>query len=244
MIMDSLNLNVNKMEHYDLNDKITKLWKKYHDFTNVYHKEVMNRVPSYLYKPKSNNKILFIGLNPAFQERKETHKNFINYSFNSEIKIEDINYFSNINKDSKDPNSNHYYSKYFKIFHDFAEKLEEEGFEHCDLFLMRETDSKIVKQMVEKEGVLGGFGIEQLNILKLHIANLSPKVIIIPNAMAAEYYRQIILENSTVNEEAGVYYTEINNKKIPTILCGSWQYGRLDKYTEAILVRHIKSAMV
>jgi len=30
-------------------------------------------------------------------------------------------YFSNINKDSKDPKSNHYYTKYFKIFHDFAE---------------------------------------------------------------------------------------------------------------------------
>ena len=231
------------MEHYYLNDKITNLWKKSHDFTNVYHKEVMDRVPSYLYKPKSNNKILFIGLNPAFQDRKETHKNFINYSFNSEIKIEDINFFSNINKDSKDPKSDHYYSKYFKIFHDFAENLGEDEFEHCDLFLMRETDSKIVKQMVEKEGVLGGFGIEQLNILKLHIANLSPKVIIIPNAMAAEYYRQIILNNSNVDKEKGIYYTEINNKKTPTILCGSWQYGRLDKYTEAILVRHIETAM-
>lgn len=232
------------MRHYYLNDKITKLWKKSHDFTNVYHKEVMNRVPSYLYKPKSNNKILFIGLNPAFQDRKETHKNFINYSFNSEIKIEDINYFSNINKDSKDPKSDHYYSKYFKIFHDFAEKLEEDGFEHCDLFLMRETDSKIVKQMVEKTGGnLNDFGMEQLSILKTHIAILDPKVIIIPNAMAAEYYRKIILNNSNVDKEKGVYYTEINNKKIPTILCGSWQYGRLDKYTEAILVRHIESVM-
>lgn len=231
------------MEHYYLNDEIKELWNKYYLSFHDYHQEVMKRVPSFLPLPETKGKILFIGLNPAYQERKETHKNFINYSFNSEIKIEDINYFSNINKDSKDPKSDHYYTKYFKIFHDFAEKLEEDGFEHCDLFLMRETDSKIVKQMVEKEGVLGGFGIEQLNILKLHIANLSPKVIIIPNAMAAEYYRQIILENSKVDEEKGVYYTEINNKKIPTILCGSWQYGRLDKYTQAILVRHIETAM-
>jgi len=72
---------------------------------------------------------------------------------------------------------------------------------------------------------------------------LNPKIIIIPNAMAAEYNKQIILQNSNIDEEKGVYYTEINNKKIPTILCGSWQYGRLDKYTEAILLRYIKSAI-
>ena len=98
--------------------------------------------------------------------------------------------------------------------------------------------------MVEDtKGDLNEFGKEQLNILKTHIANLNPKVIIIPNAMAAEYYRQIILDNSNIDKEKGVYSTEINNKKIPTILCGSWQYGRLDKYTEAILVRHIETAM-
>jgi hypothetical protein len=232
-----------KMEHYYLNDKITELWNKYYLLFNDYHKEVINRVPSYLNKPELEEKILFIGLNPAFQERKETHKNFINYCFNSDVTIEDIKYFTKINKDSKDPSSDLYYGKYFNILHNFAKNLGEEGFEHCDLFMMRETDSKIVKEMVENEGVLNQFGVEQLNILKIHIANLNPKVIIIPNAMAAEYYRQIILQNSDINEEKGIYYSEINNKKIPTILCGSWQYGRLDKYTEAILVRHIETAM-
>jgi len=232
------------MEHYNLNDIITDLWNKFNLQFDDYHKKVMNRVPSYLSIPKSKDKILFIGLNPAFQERKETHKNFINYSFNSEITIEDINYFTKINKDSKTPSSNYYYAKYFNILHNFAKNLGEDAFEHCDLFLMRETDSKIVKKMVENtDGVLNGFGIEQINILKIHITNLYPKVIIIPNAMAAEYYSQIILKNSNIDDEKGIYYSEINNKKIPTILCGSWQYGRLDKYTEDILVRHIRNAM-
>ena len=232
------------MKHYSLNEDIKKLWSKTNDFSNDYHKEVMKRVPSFLPVPKTKDKILFIGLNPAFQERKETHKNFINYSFNSEITFEDIEYFTKINKDSKDSSSDHYYGKYFNILHNFAKNLGEDGFEHCDLFLMRETDSKMVKKMVENtDGVLNEFGIEQLNILKIHIENLNPKVIIIPNAMAAEYYSQIILQNSKIDDEKGIYYSEINNKKIPTILCGSWQYGRLDKYTESILIRHIKTAM-
>jgi hypothetical protein len=231
------------MEYYSLNNQITNLWNKFNVLFDDYYKEIMNRVPSYLPIPETKGKILFIGLNPAFQERKENHKNFINYSFESDISTEDIHYFTKINNDSKDASSDHYYGKYFNILHNFARNLGEDGFEHCDLFLMRETDSKIVKQMVEKEGVLGEFGKEQLNILKIHIENLNPKVIIIPNAMASEYYKQIILQDSTIDDEKGVYYTEINNKKIPTILCGSWQYGRLDKYTEAILVRHIKTSI-
>lgn len=232
------------MEHYYLNNQITELWNKFNCLFDDYHKEIMNRVPSYLNKPKSNNKILFIGLNPAFQERKETHKSYINYSYSVSITTDEIISFSKINNDSKDTSSDHYYGKYFNTLHNFANNLGEDGFEHCDLFLMRETDSKMVKKMVENTaGVLNEFGISQLNILKIHIANLEPKLIIIPNAMAAEYYRQIILNNSNVDNEKGVYYTEINSKKIPTILCGSWQYGRLDKYTEAILVRHIKTAI-
>ena len=231
------------MEYYSLNNQITNLWNKFNVLFDDYYKEIMNRVPSYLPIPETKGKILFIGLNPAFQERKENHKNFINYSFESDISTEDIYYFTKINNDSKDASSDHYYGKYFNILHNFARNLGEDGFEHCDLFLMRETDSKIVKQMVESEGTLNEFGIEQLNILKIHIENLNPKVIIIPNAMASEYYKQIILQDSTIDDEKGVYYTEINNKKIPTILCGSWQYGRLDKYTEAILVRHIKTAI-
>jgi hypothetical protein len=205
-------------------------------------------VPSYLSKPTSKNKLLFIGLNPAFQERKETHKNYINYSFRPDISIDEIINFCQINDYSKNPDktdkTNFYYGKYFNIFHDFVKNLCEDSFEHCDLFLMRETNSKIVKQMVEKtDGTLNDFGIEQLSILKNHIANLDPKVIIIPNAMAANYYKKNILQNSNLDKEKGVYYTEINNKKTPTILCGSWQYGRLDEYTKEILVTHIKNAM-
>jgi hypothetical protein len=233
------------MKHYSLNEDIKKLWIKTDDFSNDYHKEVMKRVPSFLPVPETKGKILFIGLNAAFQERKETHKNFINYSFQPDISVDSIINFCQINEYSKNPEKpKWYYGKYFNILHNFAKNLGEDGFEHCDLFLMRETDSKMVKQMVENtDGVLNEFGIEQLNILKIHIENLNPKVIIIPNAMASEYYKQIILQNSNVDKEKGIYYTEINNKRIPTILCGSWQYGRLDKYTEAILVRHIETAM-
>lgn len=204
------------MEHYNLNDKITALWNRFNVLFDNYHKEVMNRVPSYLNKPKSNNKILFIGLNPAYQHRIETHKNFINYSYNDTITIDEIISFSKINSDSKDSSSANYYGKYFNILHNFAKNLGEDGFEHCDLFLMRETDSKTVKKMVENtDGDVNDFGVEQLNILKLHIANLDPKVIVIPNAMAAEYYSQIILQNSKIDNEKEFIIQKLIIKKYP-----------------------------
>ena len=48
------------MEHYHLNNQITDLWNRFNDSFDNYHKEVMNRVPSYLSIPKSKDKILFI----------------------------------------------------------------------------------------------------------------------------------------------------------------------------------------
>ena len=89
------------MEHYYLNNKITELWNRFNVLFDDYHNEVMNRVPSYLSIPKSKDKILFIGLNPAFQQRIETHKNFINYSYSATITIDEIISFSKINSDSK-----------------------------------------------------------------------------------------------------------------------------------------------
>lgn len=233
------------MEQYSLNIQITDLWNQFHgSFTNLNHEKVINRIPNYLSKPKKDTKILFIGLNPAFQEKEKTHKNYVNYTFNRDIINDEISRFSEMNENSKKKGEPNYYAKYFNIFHEFSNELGEKEFEHCDVFLMRETDSKIVKHMVEKDdGKLNEFGLAQLKILEMHIANTIPEIIIIPNAMASDYYRENLINGQTIDKEKGVYYTEINNKKIPTILCGSWQYGRLDQYTKEILLRHIKNAM-
>jgi hypothetical protein len=235
------------MEYYDLNNKITNLWKAYNIKFDDYFNVIMKRSPNYLNKPNSNNKILFIGLNPSFQKRNEKHKDFIDYSFNPNVTKEEIINFCKINYYSKvkSPTNKLYYRKYFEVLHKFADSLgEKDGFEHCDLFFMRETNSKIVKKMVEEtNGDLNKFGKEQLKILKFYITNLNPRAIIIPNALASRYYKQTILQNSIYDGKKGIYYSKFNNKKIPTILCGSWQYGRLDEYTKLILVKHIKAAL-
>lgn len=63
------------MQHYYLNNQITKLWNKFNLIFDDYHLEIMKRVPSYLSAPETKDKILFIGLNPAFQREKKLMKN-------------------------------------------------------------------------------------------------------------------------------------------------------------------------
>lgn len=239
--MDITKYNTNSMSYY-LNDKISDLWNRFSfAFTDLDCKKCMERVPNYYLKP-TPNKILFIGLNPAFQDN---NKN-INFSFTPPFSGERMNEIAVDNENSKTKGKSNYYAKFYNVLHDISDELINEGssqkkFEHCDMFLMRETNSKIVKQMVEKkEGGLNQFGLEQIDVLKSYIEDAKPSIIIVPNAMSADYYQKYVLENQSINKEKGVYYTEINKRKVPTILCGSWQYGRLDRFTKEIILNHIK----
>jgi|Laugresbdmm110sd_1035091.scaffolds.fasta_scaffold26951_2 hypothetical protein len=232
--------------NYNLNNTITNLWNSFSDEFASF--DCMKRMPNYYSKP-IKGKLLFIGLNPAFQS-----KNKDSLIFASIVSAERMNEIAVDNENSKTkPNpkgKGNYYARYFDILHEVSDVLikgesDQKKFEHCDMFLMRETDSKIVKNMVENEkSDLHSFGLEQIEILKSYINDAEPSIIIIPNSMSANYYKKYVLENQPIDEKKGVYYTEINKRKVPTILCGSWQYGRLDRFTKEILLGHLTKVML
>ena len=224
---------------YPLNNKISDLWNRFSfEFTDPDCKNCMERVPNYYLKP-APNKILFIGLNPAFQS-----KNKDSLTFSYPVSDERINEIAIDNGNSKIEGQKNYYAKYFGVLNEISSKLEQKGFEHCDMFLMRETNSNIVKRMVENvEGGLNHFGLEQIEILNNYIEDAKPKLIIIINAMSSNYYKMHQLKNQELDAEKGIYYTQTKKQKIPTILCGSWQYGRLDSFTKEIMLFHIKNAL-
>ena len=61
---------------YNLNYKISDIWNRFSlKFTDLDGKNCMDRVPIYYLKP-TPHKILFIGLNPAYQDNKKN----INFS--------------------------------------------------------------------------------------------------------------------------------------------------------------------
>ena len=222
------------MANYYLNDKITELWIEYSEYFDDDKKTVMLRTPNYYSKP-DQNKVLYIGLNPSYQSN---HKNPILNEFSANISSEIVDEIAEISTSSKKIDNENYYAKYYKILHDITKEIGESSFIHCDMFLMRERDSKLVKKMIyRKKDLLNEFGIKQLDILENFIIDANPKMIIVPNAMVSEIYRDKYTNKNMID---GVYYSNINNKKIPTLLCGSWQYGRLDSFTKELIVFHIK----
>ena len=222
------------MANYYLNDKITELWIEYSEFFDDDKKTVMLRTPNYYSKP-DQNKVLYIGLNPSYQSN---HKIPILNEFSANISSKIVDEIAEISTSSKEKESHNYYAIYYNMLHEITQKIGESSFIHCDMFLMRERDSNLVKKMIyQKNDLLNEFGTKQLDILEKFIIDASPKMIIVPNAMVSEIYRDKYTNKNIVD---GVYYSNINNKKIPTLLCGSWQYGRLDVFTKEILIYHIK----
>ena len=219
------------MSYYKLNDKITKVWQEYFECLSGFER-VMKRMPSYCTTPHKN-KFLFIGLNPAFQEGKHIDLD----GYRADITKENIKKIAQINLESKEKGNEYYYGKYYNIFYDIIKELNEDKFEHTDMFLMRETSSKKVKKMIykDKQNTLTEFAKEQISILSEFIKDAEPKMIIIPNKMAS----QIFKEEFNCNFKDGFYYSE-SKPSLPILFSGSWQYGRLDSFTKELIVFHIK----
>ena len=241
------------MTDYPLNNEITKIWVEWRKTNSKLNKtnniECMQRAPNYCLKPEPTRtgKILFVGLNPSYQNNAHNDDFF---NFDESISRAKINKIAQLNecskyvKDKDGNNNKNYYGKYFNPLNDISKALNLE-FYHHDMFLMRERSSKTVKSLIEdKHTDLNDFGIAQFKILNAYIEDAQPRVIIIPNAMASRYFLKQNQSVITIDEENGIYYTKTKHGKTPTILCGSWQYGRLDEFTRAILLVHLKRAIL
>jgi hypothetical protein len=194
----------------------------------------MKREPKFYKKPEKN-KLLFIGLNPDFSI-KQKH----NYL------IKPLNFRANRKADIPLTKSNfdieQYSPKYFSFLQEISEKISQNGFEYCDIFLMKESNSRIVEKLVSNDHT-NPFVKEQLEILTQFIKDAKPELIIIPNAVASRIYKRTYLNKQDLKKQNGCYFTEMGERKIPTFLCGSWQYGRLDEFTMEMIVFHIKKTL-
>lgn len=164
------------------------------------------------------NSILFIGINPSFNEKKSKRYE---------------NFFYDVHLNDK--------YQYFKKFKDISEKVEVD-WSHFDLLFIRETNQNNIKQIYSKE--FGkDFLNEQLSISKNVIENSKPKVIVISNAYARDlfYYN---CEIETVFDESLGTHKIINNKNLEgtPIFFTSMLTGQraLDNGSYDRLVWHIK----
>ena len=202
--------------------EILKIWKAYskEDIFNELNKEYRKSplLPRYVQK----NSILFIGMNPSFPKGAslpldETEIGFYDVNFNS-TKI-DLPYFEKMKE----------IANYCRF-----------NASHIDLLFLRETNQKIIEKLSYTSIE---FLKEQLFISWEIITEAMPKVIVVSNALASEFFgkkkeskhklldkiwlgndfyfvNNIWNKEPNFNNQIGTYEIEIKNKKTPILFCG------------------------
>lgn len=218
-----------------INEKIIALWKE------EYSKDKTVRVPMF-YGEINKQAILFVGLNPSFNEK--GLKEILSRSPHSGIDYKWKNYdnaklrgYIEIEVEAK--KSYGYYSKCREI----ADENEMQ-WEHVDLFFNRETNQKIIKRKLYPNGKLTSFAKRQLDLSFSLIQMTDPKVIVVINALASDIIRSVYNEIIHFNEKLGFHFINMNKREIPIFFSGmlSGQHA-LDKGSFERLKWHIKQAL-
>lgn len=190
--------------------------------------------------------ILFVGLNPSFSEqgyhrflRDTPYEQYLaqlrSFYEMANYRPEKLAIYTDINKISKDRYA------YFKPFREISELLGL-SWEHIDLFVTMETQQSNVKTMYKRafakrnqNNDLRMFFEEQLNIFTDLMGALSPKLIVVPNALASDIIKQRF--GLKFNERLGTYLWD---EKTPIFLGSQFTGGASDKYSLERLKWHLQ----
>lgn len=168
------------------------------------------------------NSILFIGINPSFDEKKNKHfKSFFYDVHKSEV-----------------------LHGYFRKFEDIATKTNMQ-WSHFDLLFLRETNQNNIKQM--HNDILGReFLNEQLKISKKVIENSKPKIIVISNAFARDLFLYECKFETFFDDTIGTHRIINNNQLDGTpVFFTSMLTGQraLDNGSYERLIWHLKEVL-
>lgn len=194
------------------------------------------------YTKLKTQKILFVGLNPSFSER----------GFKTILGMKEYEGLD-INKFYAYPNSGHFQRDksvaieklaierhpYFKKFRAISEEVGV-GWEHVDLFFIRETKQKsMASRVFEKGETLNEFGKKQIDLSKHLIEMSKPRLIVVANALASRIFKEQF--SPKFDEEKGCHYVELNGVNIPVFLCSMLTGQRaMDNFSYDRLKWHIK----
>ena len=217
-----------------INNKISALW----DSTP---KEFLNGLMPVYFSKIPQNTILFVGINPSFSDKgfnavfKGTE--FENLDFKKFFRYPDTGSFDLAKslKIEKFSSQNH---PYFKKFETLS-KAVSVPWSHVDLFFIRETNQKVVKNMIlSKGGKLNDFGKAQVEISKSVIADSKPKVIIVANALASKIFCDEF--EAIFRPELGCYTIELQGEQVPVFLTSMLTGQRaLDNFSFERLCWHV-----
>ena len=199
-------------EEYE--EKVLNIWERYKKLSFL--NEVSHRYRKSPLLPKSVNKntLLFIGTNPSFRKEAEMPKNEIE--------------FYEIDKNKKQ-------IQYYEKFKDIARFCNAgNNWSHLDLLFIRETKQGEIRKLTYTDQGIDFFK-EQLDISFDIIEKAIPKILIVSNALAAEFFGKKKAKHSKLvkiwkgfdldfnknfNNKIGTYEILINGKHIPIIFSG------------------------
>lgn len=199
-------------------DKVVRIWQDYANLPIFNEPEKDYRKSPILPETIQTEALLFIGCNPSFRK-----KSFIS----DENKL--IEFYNH------DPNNN--VIDYFKKIQEVANYCDH-SMAHIDLFFIRETNQKLIEELSvwQKE-----FLNAQLDVSFDIIHRSKPKVIVVSNALASEFFgkrkakhgeleaiwRSYKLDFKTdFDNEIGTYRIDIDNNRTPIIFSGMFSGQR------------------
>lgn len=201
----------------DYENDVLAIWKKFENHQIFSNPEFEYRKYPLMPKTVTKDSLMFIGMNPSFRKGPvipEKEKGIGFYQTSKDNNFKDISYFEKMKE--------------------IAEYCETE-WTHLDLFFIRETKQELIKGLSYSD-------VEFLN-LQLEISfeiieRANPKLIIVSNALASEFFGKMKHkhtgfdkiwkgfdltfegEKSTFNSKIGTYEIPLNNKMVPIIFSG------------------------
>lgn len=151
----------------DYKDRVLAIWREFKDIEVLNDPDCEYRKSPLLPKTIKKDVILFIGINPAFSKRRS-----------EVIKNKDIEFYPCISDETKD-------ITYFEKFKDVASYCNNAEWSHLDLFFMRETNQEVIEKL-SYDNV--DFLQAQLDITFEIIKRASPKIIVVSNSLASEFF--------------------------------------------------------
>lgn len=224
------------------NKRILDLWstfwgKEFHKDKYKKYESILRRKPlTYPFLIKAE--LLFIGINPSFNEAKilsphikECYKNYEYYLSDSEIKKK-FDELTSANRTAWRKGSP-YSSELIKV----SEYLGNMNWEHVDMFYIRETSHSTVKRILKLNE---NFKNDQIKLTCEIIEKIDPKIIIVNNAYVSELFRKGLIFSSSYNKELLTYTCEINGIEVLVFFTGMLSGGATDKESKKRLIWHVK----
>lgn len=221
--MTKIPTNVNEINvKADYKKDVIAIWEKFKELDIFKKPEFKYRKYPLLPEIVDKNSLLFVGMNPSFRKGSvitEKEKPIGFYPRKLDNKIKDIPYFEKMKN--------------------VAEYCETD-WTHLDLFFIRETKQELIEKLSYNSI---DFLNAQLKISFKIIEQANPKLIIVANALASEFFgkkkeskhlnldkiwngtdlyfeKNVWNKEPTFNPEIGTYQIELNNKLVPIIFSG------------------------